>query len=362
MPAIVCEQLITKGVSLHQQEEAVIDKSHWSLHGPVRTVRSEIAEWDGVRGKWGAARFHQAVTFDAAGHVVRLDERGPEDSTYRTAYTYDGGGRLLASQSGPSDGEARYRRRWTYDRQGRVESVALTGEDADEQPYARSTYDERGRRTEIKTFRPDIRIDSYGIEGSEFGYGAPGAVSQTTRYDEAGRSIEVLFHNAAGAAVRRVTLLRDAAGRVIDEEADMAGALPLPRQPGMSDADLEQMRALVAQAFGTMRTRYEYDEAGRATRRVQQMGQLGEDRVTFRYDERGNPVEQDEVQVKREMNFDEDNVPHAAPDTTRVHQIRFAYAYDARGNWIERTVSARISEDAAFAPGSVERRTIEYFE
>ena len=132
----------------------------------------------------------------------------------------------------------------------------------------------------------------------------------------------------------------------------MTSAPLFPRE-GMSDDDVAKMQALVSHTFGAMRTTYEYDAAGRPIARAQQMGLLGEDRVTYRYDERGNPIEQRDVQVSREMNFEEDGTPRTSPDTTRIHDVRFAYAYDGHGNWTERTVSGRIREDAERA---LERR------
>ena len=42
----------------------VIDAGHWELHGPVRTMRSEIAEWNAERAELRVARFYQVVSFD----------------------------------------------------------------------------------------------------------------------------------------------------------------------------------------------------------------------------------------------------------------------------------------------------------
>lgn len=341
----------------------VNDTTHWKLHGPVRTVRSEIVERDTERGEWGTPRFFQFVTFDAAGRLTQLDQRGAEDSIYRTNYRYDEDGRLAHSEGGTAPGPYPYRTTWSYDDRGRVTATTETGDADSERGRSRSTYDEQGRRTDVVQFPPGgPKVDAYSIEGGEFGYGAPGAVSQTTRYDDAGRPVEVLFHGADGGVIRRVTITRDSAGRVLTEEAEMAGAPLIPRQPGMSDDDFAKMQALVSHAFGAMRTTYEYDSAGKAIARAQQMGLLGENRMTYGYDDRGNPIEQRDVHVTREMNFEEDGTPRTSPDTTRIHDVRFTYVYDAHGNWTERIVSSRYAEDGEFAPSNTERRTIEYSE
>jgi hypothetical protein len=340
----------------------VTDATHWKLHGPVRSLRSEIVEWDAERGDWGTPRFFQFVTFDAAGRVRQLDQRGAEQSIHRTNFVYDENGRLLRSEAGTAPGPYPYKRTWSYDERGRETATTVARDGGVEEVRSRSTYDDHGRRTDVATLQSEVKVDAYSLEGSEFGYSAPGAVSQTTRYDDAGRPVEVLFQGADGGVIRRITFTRDADGRVLTEEAEMAGAPLIPRQPGMSDDDVAKMQALVSHAFGAMRTTYEYDAAGRVVARAQQSGLLGEDRVTYRYDERGNPIEQRDVRVTREMHFEEDGTPRTSPDTTRIHDVRFAYVYDAHGNWTERTVSGRIREDAEFAPSNTERRTIEYSE
>jgi hypothetical protein len=62
----------------------VNDAAHWKLHGPVRSLRSDIVEWNAERGEWGGPRFFQFVTFDAAGRVTQLDQRGAKQSIHRT--------------------------------------------------------------------------------------------------------------------------------------------------------------------------------------------------------------------------------------------------------------------------------------
>jgi hypothetical protein len=61
---------------------------------------SESAKWNAERAEWGPARFLKYVSFDDAGRVIRLDQRGVDDSVYRTICSYDEAGRLLEMQSG----------------------------------------------------------------------------------------------------------------------------------------------------------------------------------------------------------------------------------------------------------------------
>src|SRR5215471_11666824 len=237
----------------------MIDSAHWNLVGPVRSVRCEVAEWDMERRAWKDRRFFRFVVFDVHGRIAQLDQRGPHDSTYRTQYVYDGDGRLSSETSGPAGDRVAFARRWTYDELGRESSIVIAHRDGPEQLWQQSTYDDQGRRTDRVMFSPDQRVDGHGVRGSEFGYGAPGAVSQITRYDGSGQPVETEFFEPAGAVVRRVRMTRDAQGRVVAEEAEMpAAAAGFLREPGMADAQFAAMQAAVATAMD-MRTVYEYD-------------------------------------------------------------------------------------------------------
>jgi hypothetical protein len=341
----------------------MIDTAQWDLHGPVRKVRSEMAEWERDRGAWSDRRFFRAVAFDAGGRIAHLDQRGLHGVPYRTAYVYDPQGRLIEEASGPAGEPPQFRRRWAYDGHGRETSIAVVRADGTEEPWQQSTYDPQGRRTDRMTLaaRQDAGAHAYAVKGSEFGYGAPAATLQTTRYDAAGRPVDVEFQDADGGLVRRVRMTRDDGGRVVLEEAEMTPAVAVTRDPGMTDAQFHGMQALMTAAFGTMRTVYEYDALGRTSRRVQTTGQLGESRTAYRYDDRGNAIEQSEVRIERAIEVDENGVGHQAePDTVRVHDVRFAYVYDRQGNWTEKAVSARYAEGGEFVPTNAEWRTIEY--
>jgi hypothetical protein len=138
--------------------------------------------------------------------------------------------------------------------------------------------------------------------------------------------------------------------------------MAFPREPGMSDADFEVVKAMVATSFGSIRTVNEYDAGGRLATRARQFGQLGEERTVYRYDTAGRPLEESMVRVDRMMSLEKDGSPRLHSDTTRRHETRFTYVDDRHGNWTERTVSWRIEEGAAFVVSNVERRTIEYYD
>ena len=343
----------------------MIDVGHWKLREHVRTLRSEIVEWDAAAQDWRPASYFQFVAFDRDGRVVQLDQRGAEGSVFRTTYSYDSDGRLRETQAGTAGAKAVSRVVYTYDETGRPLAVTQIGESGIARVTHTSTYDERGRRTTVRDLPPaaaDVPM-TFSIDGSEIGYGAPGAKTMTTRYDERDLSREVLIQDADGAIIRRITLTRDREGRVVTEEAQNIAPFNLPDPPGPVPAeDHEQLQALVKRVFGAIRTTYDYDAGGRLVFRTQQMGLLGEERITYAYDERGNPIEELHESINREMHLDRDGGPTSSGDRTRIHEVRFSYEYDARGNWTMRIVESRLDRDAQFARSNAERRTIDYYE
>ena len=90
------------------------------------------------------------------------------------------------------------------------------------------------------------------------------------------------------------------------------------------------------------------------------MGTLSEERVTVRYDDFDNPVEEVRSNVNREMRMD-DGVVKTEERPSHVQHVRFKYQYDAHGNWTERIVSQRLEPNANERPSNIERRTISYY-
>jgi YD repeat-containing protein len=338
-----------------------INAAHWNLRGPVRSMRSDIAERDLARSDWGAARFHAFVVFDESGRVLQLDQRGVEDSVYRQTYEYDGAGRLLEWRGGSAGGAVTHLRSCRYDERGRVIEVVERADGVD-RTRERHTYDDRGRRTRIETVDAAMRAEhvAFGVDGSETAYGAPGAKTIRTSYDEQGRSTDVVFENDAGIVVQRIVFTRDSAGRVLTEEAFQNADALMPDSSELSEHDRTMMLALISQVYGSIRTTNEYDPDGRLARRTRAMGTLGVEVTTFTHNEHGDVTQESQVSTNREMRFGEDGQPEATPDVTHVEHTRFSYEYDARGNWTSRTVSVQVTSDV-FTPQNIERRTIEYY-
>jgi YD repeat-containing protein len=339
------------------------DTTHWNLRGSVRSMRSETAERDLVRSDWEAARPCNFLVFDESGRLLQLDQRGAENSVFRTTFTYDPSGRLLEQHAGTAGTPLQFVTTHRYDDQGRPIAVTHRGEDGRDTTQETSTYDD-GRRTRVQIIAEQLLAGNvgFGVDGSEFAYGAPGARTITTRYDDENRPVETVFHDITGMVVLQVIRTRDRAGRVLTEEAFQNASVLAPHQPEMSQQEREVMIAMLAQVYGSIRTTNEYDADGRLVQRTQAMGALGGTVTTYIHNEHGDVAEQSQVSTNREMRVGEDGQTEATPDVTRTHDTRFSYEYDESGNWTSRVVSARITADGVFAPSTIERRTIEYYE
>lgn len=77
---------------------------------------------------------------------------------------------------------------------------------------------------------------------------------------------------------------------------------------------------------------------------------MSEERETIQYGDHGNRTETTTEHQSREET------------TINRRQARFTYRFDERGNWIERVTSQRHAENPDFAPCSIERREIAYYE
>ena len=322
------------------------DLRDWKLHGPVRAMRTELAEWDATREIWLPPRRVSSVMFRRDGQISEHESRNPDGSIVRWSRLYDPAGRITEeSQTHTGDG-LETRLTYAYDQQGRLtEKVALEHDGARRQVEA-CTYDGAGRkmtRTFLAAPNTHVVIDTHGVEGSDIAYGAPGAVTCSVTHDHHDLPSEATFHDADGAAIRRIVFVRDSDGRVLSETAPF----------GAKMAFGEQLALAVT---------YSYDANGRVVERIMRMGNLSEDHTTFQYDDFDNPTSEACESIRREIDVNDNGVATATQQETRVHYHRFDYIYDARGNWVERTVLSRIPPQEDFRRSNIERRTIEYYD
>ena len=190
----------------------------------------------------------------------------------------------------------------------------------------------------------------------------------TTSYDEQGRPAQAIFQDANHAIVRRVTFTRDEAGRVLAESVEFGDAPPFPDAltgtGGVPSEYRAKMATLLAEVFANQTfstTTYVYDSKGRVVERIIRMGNLSEDRTTFRYNDRDDPIEEIDEHQSRGANLDDHGVMQATDERSHTSHTRFEYQYDEHANWTERIVWSRHDSQTDFRRSNLIRRTITYY-
>jgi hypothetical protein len=345
----------------------VSDLARWKVHGPVRTLEIEQAEWDLAEERWRPPRPGDTVTFLPDGRLSLTEHRNPEGSVARGQCLYDDAGRLAETRFWMND-EPPARVLHSYDPAGRHLRTERVGADGVRRETESCAYDPSGRKTKTSVLPapPPGAATTYGVEGSEQSYTAPGAVTMTTVYGQNGQPEEVSFRDAQDRVVSRVAFVRDAAGRALREEMFLT-PLPFPEIQNKIESappgERANAEALLARLFGPSRAfasaTYEYDPEGRPLVRTRRLAGLSEERTLFRYDEHGNPIEETFENNRRELSLDKEEIRTVSENSTS-QQTRFEYQYDDHGNWTERVVWGRLSPNPDFQRSNTERRVITY--
>lgn len=183
----------------------------------------------------------------------------------------------------------------------------------------------------------------------------------STRYDDNDLSSEVSFLNVEGKLVKRVTLVRDEAGRLVKEEVTMDEGSPFH---GVHSGEHQKaLDAAISQIFaGTFSsTTYAYDDRGRLVERDNRLGTLGGWRTRYRYEDREDPVEETTEHTTRQASLNENGTLCYMPGTSHTQRTRFEYIYDTHGNWTGKKVSSRLETEPEFRLSSTYSRDIEYY-
>ena len=351
------------------------DLARWELRGPVRTLRTHFAEWNPDTGDWWPLKNRVVAMFRPDGLLSEVEHHNSDGSVPREVRVYDEGGRLTEDQWWADDVLTR-RVLHTHDMHGRLASSVAVDAHGTKSEAEICRYDDNGRKTKVVFLQiPESSAAScstgscatlYGVEGTDAASSAPGATTSTTAYDERDLPLEVSFHDADNAPVCRVVFSRDSDGRVQSErmqferQATFFGPATDVNVPTDEQKSLAKLLSTVFEDRTFSLTTYAYDDKGRRMECVRRMGQLSEERTTFRYDNYDNPVEQVTVGLRRNMRMD-DGAVKAEEKPSHVQRVRFEYQYDEHGNWIERVVWQRTQPNTDERRSSIERRTITYY-
>jgi len=338
------------------------DVAKWKVHGPVETLRREVAIWDIAQETWVEDRLFTVTAFRPDGSVSTSDFYNPDGSIAHSRSRYDEMGRLTATESQLDDGDIGSLEHF-YDDAGRRVRTACRSHDGTQSELEVWTYDTGGKRTVVRFLHHLGTNMFYGIEGTEQGYPAPGAATMTTMYDEWDLPAEVAFHDGGHKLLRHVTFLRDSEGRPLSEEMHIDEEFPFPIN-NIPEEHRGKTVAMFKSVLGAKlsTTTYCYDAQGRLRERTYRVGALHERRTTYDYGDRDDPVSQTTQHASREAGGDDNGGVHYSPDHVTVHHNRFEYLYDAQGNWTECVVWSRLEPNPDFQRSNVERRAITYYD
>ena len=113
----------------------------WKLRGPVRTLRTEFAEWDITNEQWQAPRRSCLLQLHPDGRVVQQEDYNPNGSISRSKYTYDDTGHLLETTFQLDEGPTG-RRLNLYDELGRLVRTLSTEGDGLERDIEVYSYND----------------------------------------------------------------------------------------------------------------------------------------------------------------------------------------------------------------------------
>jgi YD repeat-containing protein len=328
----------------------VNDRTTWKVHGPVRTLRIEHAEWDLSREEWLPARHYGICRFRPDGRTEESEQHNPDGTIYRTTFVYDDSGRLLEIRFGDSQAKTRYE----YDELGRHIRTLEIADDGSTREAGICRYDAAGRKTKVHFQPPQKPGETYGycVDGDE-----SDDVSETILQDEQHRIISRFVFGRDGQG-RLLTATQFAGDESVEQfEKALAQAAPVDR---------EQARAAIASLFGhggalRSTTTCTYDEAARLSERHLRMGDLGGHRTTYLYDDKGLEIGNLTEDYSRQYGMDEDGKSQITAEKSSKMRVRFEYVFDAQGNWTERAVWSRLEPNPNFQPSNVEWREISYY-
>lgn len=345
------------------------DRERWQLRGPARSCRLE-RKWYSRRcgaDTCDTEEHGDATTLDFRpdGRLFRQLQRSPDGLEWTVAYEYGDTGRLIRMWTGPGGGVATVSF-YAYDDAGRL--LGVSAGDGGDRSVETYEYDASGRKR--KTLHVDVtaqRADtcySWGVEGTDAAYSAPGTASLTTLYNERDQPAQLLFRDLAGRELKRVEFRYDEAGQLVEEaQTSSEEVLPAETMTSLNAAQLQAVRGFFGAGGEPIRRTHAYDEHGRRVETRSNIGPLGSDRKTVTYNEHGDPLEELHESEEREYGIDEEGriVDNPSQAHASRSEARFRYEYDPQGNWVSKTVEGRAGSEGEFSVSAVERRIITYF-
>jgi YD repeat-containing protein len=330
------------------------------------------------------------LEFRPDGSLARRLHHNPDGSEWKSTYEYDERGRMTAMRSENGAGVVDLVH-YEYDDAWRPARVIARSDSGGDRVVESYDYSPAGCRT--KTHFIDVAAHGpkhnyfLGVEGTDTHYSTPGATTFTTVYNEFDRPTDLFFYDGAGRQLSRVEFRYDPDGNLVEEAQTIAAEmLPPEMLASMNPAQSETMRRLFGMAGEPMRTMHSLqqlraqrtrsarllgksfrscvaalrglcacNEQGRRIETRSRMGPLGGNVRTMAYKDHGDLIGETSERDERQCGIDDEGRLSDASTRESVSrsEARFRYDYDARRNWVMKTVEGT---------SSVERRAITYFD
>jgi hypothetical protein len=150
------------------------DLKRLELRGPVRTLRTDFAEWNPTIGDWSPMKIRTVVTFRPDGQVSEAEHYNPDGSIARQLRVFEDGGRLIEDQWWKND-VLMNRVLHMYDAHGRPSSSKSVDADGTERDTEICRYDDDGRQTKVVILPVTSSTSSIGfaVDGIDVAHGDP---------------------------------------------------------------------------------------------------------------------------------------------------------------------------------------------
>ena len=147
--------------------------AEWNVHGDVRSIRTEFAEWDLTLEQWRAAQYFTLVRFRPNGSVGESEHHNPDGTISRSSFTYDTAGRMQEARFGMNAGPVS-KSLYFYDERGRLTRVVGVDPDGTEREAETYSYGQDGKKTKVYFVPKQVaNAFMYAIEGTVQSYGRP---------------------------------------------------------------------------------------------------------------------------------------------------------------------------------------------
>ncbi len=273
---------------------------------------------------------HMEDTFSPLGHLMERRHRNPDGTRWSIVCRYDDRWRLLEKEYAGHEPESRLLFLYRYDPLGRVECVILNSAQEGERVFESVQYAIGGTKTKTSYLGPrdDERRWATCISAGSLPHLSIDAVVVMTLLDAGDRPVRKVLYNVDDRVIQRIVFLYDARGLLLEEGELIGGSVR-----------------------DDFRNVYRYDASGRQVEADRRWGDLGGERRTFTYNDRGDVIRETIEQNTGLMS------EFREPQTWTQG---FAYKYDGYDNWIERTTET-IFDTGETRVSMIERRKLTYY-